>query len=384
MINYNKRISKVRKIMQENRIDVLFLPPSGDAEYLTGIKRPAIQPTHTHADGDWLSGAFITCDKAIYAISKMPKDFIINQLSDKSIIEDVVVLEEGKDCFAYINDVLSVLKIQITKIATPKSAMAKTLINLKKHLPGIQFCCTEDFTRQMRMVKEQEEIEIMRKATRITDEIFETVVKKIKPGITEMEIAREINYQMLLKGAQGQSFTTDIIFNGPNVKEIGSFGGGSGFAVLGVGCNIAFDFGLVIDGFCSDFGRTIYMGEPSDEQKRVHELVMRSQKVAIEAMIPNKITAEQLNQLARDVIAEGGYDKEFIHRLGHGIGMDVHEYPYLSVGYDEMLQENMTFTIEPSVIVPGEFRIRVEDIVLVTPDGGECLNKASKDLIVIE
>lgn len=384
MIDYNKRISKTRKIMREKRIDVLFLPPSGDAEYLTCIRRQRSQPTHTHTDGDWLNGAFITIDKAIYVVSKMTKDFIINQISSESVIKDILILKEGKDCFTYINDVVSKLNIKIAKLAAPKRTMAKTLINLKNVIPNIQFSCTEDFTSKMRMIKEEEEIEMMCRATKITDEIFEEVVKKIQLGMTEIEIAREIDYQMRRKGAEGTSFNTDIIVNGPNVKEIGSFGGGSSFVALEAGCNLAFDFGLVLDGYCSDFGRTIYMGEPTDKQRKVHKLVMQAQKVAIEAMIPNKVTAEQLNQLARDVISDGGYDKEFTHRLGHGIGIDVHEYPYLSPGYSDLLQENMTFTIEPSVIVPGEFRIRVEDIVLVTPSGGRCLNKVTKEMIVIE
>lgn len=380
MINYDNRISRVRKIMEKNRIDALFLPPSGDAEYLTGIRRQRPQPTHTHMDGDWLNGAFITCDRAIYVVSKMSKDYITNQVSGKSFIKDIVVLEEGRDCFAYIKDIISNLNLEIAKIAVPKTAMAKTLVNFKKILPEIQFNCTEDFTRQMRMIKEKEEIEIMCKAAKITDEIFEEVVKKIKIGMTEIEIAREIDYQMMLRGAEGTSFNTDIMVKGPNVKETG----GSGFAVLDAGCNVAFDFGIVLDGYCSDFGRTIYLGEPSNKLKKVHKLVMEAQKAAIEAMIPSKITAEQLDKIARDIIVDGGYTKEFYHRLGHGIGIDVHEYPYLSIGYSNLLQENMTFTVEPSVVIPGEFRIRVEDVVLVTPSGGKSLNSATKDLIVIE
>lgn len=380
MINYDNRISRVRKIMEENRIDALFLPPSGDAEYLTGIRRQRPQPTHTHMDGDWLNGTFITCDRAIYVVSKMSKDYITSQVSGKSFIKDIIVLEEGRDYFVYVKDIISNLNLEIAKIAVPKTAMAKTLVNFKKVLPEIQFNCTEDFTCQMRMIKGKEEIEIMRKATKITDEIFEEVVKKIKLGMTEIEIAREIDYQMLLRGAEGTSFNTDIMVKGPNVKETE----GSGFAVLGAGCNVAFDFGIVLDGYCSDFGRTIYLGEPSDKLKKVHKLIMKAQKAAIEAMIPNKITAEQLDKLARDIIAEGGYTKEFFHRLGHSIGIDVHEYPYLSIGYSNLLQENMTFTVEPSIVILGEFRIRVEDIVLITPSGGECLNNVTKDLIVIE
>jgi len=382
MINYDNRILRVRKIMEENKIDVLFLPPSGDAEYLTGIRRQRPQPTHMHMPGDWLNGIFITCDKAIYVVPNMSKDYIMSQVSDKNFVEDVVVLEEGKNYLTCAKDIISNLNLATAKIAVPKTAMAKTLVNFKKVFPEIQFKCTEDFTCGMRMIKEKEEIEIMRKATKITDEIFKEVVKNIKIDMKKIEVIREIEYQMLLRGAEGTSFNTELIVNGPNVKE--SPNGGSGFAVLGVGCNVAFDFGIVFDGYCSDFGRTIYLGEPNDKLKKVHKLIMDAQKAAIEAMIPNKISAEQLDKLARDIIAYGGYTKEFSDRLGHGIGIDVHEYPYLNVGYSNLLQENMTFTVEPSVLIPGEGWIRVEDIVLVTPSGGESLNNVTKDMIIIE
>src|SRR6056297_768718 len=105
MIDYNKRIANVRKIMQEDGIDALFLPSSGDAEYLTGIKRDFPEPTHTHADGDWLNGAFITCDKAIYAVSRMTNDYGVDRLANNNIIKDLVILEEGKDCLSYMNKI---------------------------------------------------------------------------------------------------------------------------------------------------------------------------------------------------------------------------------------------------------------------------------------
>jgi Xaa-Pro aminopeptidase len=380
MINYDNRISRVRKLMEENSVDALFLPQSGDAEYLTGIRRQRPNATQIHRFGDWLHGIFITYNRALYVVPKMSKDHIISQISSKSFVKDIIVLEEGKDYLKYAKDIISNLDLTKYKIAVPKIAMAKTLINFKKVIPEVQFTCTEDFTCGMRMIKEKEEIERMNKAAKIIDEIFEEVVKKIKIGITEIEIAREIDYQMLLKGAEGTSFNTNIKVMGPNVKK----SEGSGFTVLCAGCHVAFDFGCVFEGYCNDFGRTIYLGKVNDKLAKIHQLIMEAQKIGINAMIPNKITAEQLDKLVRDVIADGGYPKEFSHRLGHGIGIDVHEYPYLSTGYSNLLQENMTFTVEPSIRIPGELNIRVEDVVLVTPSGGKSLNNVTKDLIVIE
>lgn len=383
MINYDNRITRVRKIMEEKKIDALFLPPSGDAEYLAGIRRERSQPTHVHKFGDWLNGIFITQDTAVYVVPEMSKDYIFKQVYGKKFVENVIVMEKGEDYLKRAKDIISNLNLSKFKIAVPKMTMAKTLINFKKVIPEIQFNCTEDFTCEMRMIKEKEEIKRMHKAAKIIDEIFEGVVKKIKIGITEIEVAREIDYQMLLKGAEGTSFNTNILVKGPNVKE----NGGSGFTVLSAGCHVAFDFGCIFDGYCNDFGRTIYIGEPNDELIKIHKLIMNAQKDGIEAMIPNKITAEQVDKLVRDIIADGGYTKEYSQRLGHGIGIDVHEYPYLSIGYSNLLQENMTFTVEPRVSIPrpgDSIKIRVEDVVLVTPSGGKSLNNVTKDIIVID
>jgi Xaa-Pro aminopeptidase len=149
---------------------------------------------------------------------------------------------------------------------------------------------------------------------------------------------------------------------------------------------LAFDFGLVLDGYCSDFGRTIYMGEPSKSQQRIHKVVMDAQAEAIKAMKAGQITAEGLDMVARNVITDAGFNNnEFFHRLGHGIGIDTHEFPYLNYGYDVTLQENMCFTIEPSILT-DKYWTRVEDIVVVTKDKGVKLNNSPgvHNFIVIE
>jgi len=385
-MNYEKRILEVRKYMQENSIDGLFLSPSGDAEYLTGIRRQRMtaNATTTHSYGDWLYGLYMNKDTAIYVTPSMIKDFPLGQVKGKAFIDDVLILEEGKDLKKYARQIISRLKLEKGTIAVPKIVLGKTLIRLKELFPEIKFICTEDFVSKMRMIKNQEEIGIMKKACQMTDEIFMNVVKKLKVGMTEIDIAREIDYQMLLRGAEGTSFTTGIMLQGPGssfnnekLKRIENL-------PIEYGNTLAFDFGLVYNGYVSDFGRTVYLGEPNKLMKKVHRIVMTSQKAAIESMISGKITAEEVDDVARSIINKEGFEKEFSHRLGHGIGIDVHENPFLNVGYKEILQEGMTFTVEPDITVKGELFIRVEDIVLVTPNGGECLNNVTKDLIVIE
>jgi Xaa-Pro aminopeptidase len=151
------------------------------------------------------------------------------------------------------------------------------------------------------------------------------------------------------------------------------------------GNSLSFDFGSTLDGYCYDFGRSVHLGEPSDEYRRVHALVMHSAQTGIEALQDGQRTAEEVDRLARQVIFDGGYREWFRHRLGHGIGLDVHEPPYLDRGDQSILERGMCFTVEPSVFIPGRFGARTEDVVVVGgPEGGKLLTKFRRDLIVVE
>jgi len=185
---------------------------------------------------------------------------------------------------------------------------------------------------------------------------------------------------MRVYGANYNSFNTAVMHFGPLAGEAH----GDHFPVLQRGYVFSYDYGVQYKGYCSYFGRTIFFGEPPQEFIKIHELVMKAQKEAITAMIAGKITGEELNKVARKVINSGGFDTEFQHRLGHGIGKDVHERPFLAEGEKRVLEEGMCFTVEPSIILPFKCLIRVEDVVMVTPKGGDNFNTTTRDLVVIE
>jgi Xaa-Pro aminopeptidase len=146
---------------------------------------------------------------------------------------------------------------------------------------------------------------------------------------------------------------------------------------------VTFDFGCVLDGYCSDFGRSAFAGEPGAEYRTVHATVLAAQAEAMRAMRAGRCTGAEANAIARRVIADAGYDAGFTHRLGHGIGVTVHEPPWLDVVEGGLLQERMCFTVEPSIYVPGRLGNRVEDVVLVTEGGGVSLNEAPHDLVIV-
>ena len=384
MIDYPSRLEGIRGFMEEQGIGGFMLSPSGDAEWLTGIRRQRPNATHSHYPGDWLYGLWGNQKEAVYVSPSLPLEFVKSQVADKDYVTDIMVMPNGHDSHASACKIVDRLGLAKGRLAIPKTALSKTLVNLKALFPEMSFTCTEDYTLKRRMIKTDDELSLMRKAAEITDKVFYAVFDKLKVGMSEIEVANEVDLQMLIHGTEGSSFITGIMVRGQgtpqNIEGIGRIGG----TKLEPGKTLSFDFGVVLDGYVSDFGRTVYIGQPTKRMLEVHKLVMDSQQAGMKALIPGKHTAEEINQIARKIIEDAGLKKEFFHRLGHGIGVDVHEYPFLDKGYIEPIQENMTFTVEPSILIPEELWIRVEDVVHVTPEGGRSFNQVSWEPMIIE
>jgi Xaa-Pro aminopeptidase len=225
----------------------------------------------------------------------------------------------------------------------------------------------------------------MQKAADIVDRTMTDIIGYLKPdsGQTELDVAYEIDRLMMTYGADSSSFVTNVWQMGPG--EVRQLAMKASRRPLERGNSLSFDFGSALDGYCYDFGRSVHLGQPSDEYRRVHALVMQSAQVGIEALQDGERTAEEVNAVARQVIADGGYGKWFRHRLGHGIGLDVHEPPYLDQGDTHVLERGMCFTVEPSIFIPGRFGARTEDVVVVGgPEGGRLLTHYRRDLQVVD
>lgn len=385
-MNYEKRLEEARGAMERLGIDGLFLTPGGDMAYLLGVSRGRVNPTHHHLRGDWLDGFLVTRDEVIYMVPEMLSAFLVPAAADNHLITDVIVMDVKRPLEDQARDVVGRLGLDKGCTAVPKGALAKTVIYFHRFFPEMQIRCTEEFTCEMRMIKDADEIRAMRRASERTDELFARVLGKLKAGMSEIEIESELDLQMRSLGASGNSFPSGAMVQGNGVKVRG-LGGGSERR-LENGCSIAFDFGMVLGGYCSDFGRSVYVGGVTRSQDAMHRAVHEAQAAAFEALDESMrcsggISAEGLNAIAHDSIDAAGYEGRFFHRLGHGIGLDVHEYPYLDAGYTELLRPGMTFTVEPSIFIPGEALIRVEDVVLLTEKGAEVLNRSGKEPFVV-
>ena len=384
MNRHEKRLSVFRKAMANNKIDLAFIMASGDMQYLTGIPRQPHNPTDENKHGDHLYGAWINPedDLVIVAPRLGASSYVQSHLEGKPWIKDVLVINDGENPMVFLKNLLPRFS-PIHKLAVSNRTWAQTLLLLKEADKDIEIINAAPIIASMRSVKDDYEINVMKKAGFITDQVFAAVLNQMKPGITQYEIAREIDHQIIRHGGSGNSFHTTVFITGNNVEKKYGPDGKTDFTPVEPGSVVAFDFGITYQGYVSDFGRTVYCGEPDEKQRKIHDLVITAQEESIKAMKNGQIKASEINMLARSIIDTEGLAPYFIHRLGHGIGIDVHEPPFLFELDQSILVTGMCFTIEPSVWFPGGVLTRVEDVVMVTSTGGVPFSCYSKEVLVI-
>ena len=232
--------------------------------------------------------------------------------------------------------------------------------------------------QKLRRIKTPAEVVAIRKACDITSEAFSAILSKIRPGMTEKELQIELDFTMLKLGADGNAFNT-IIASGENGSLPHAI---PGSRVLQKGDMITMDFGAKVDGYCSDMTRTVALGQPSDEMKKVYETVLRAQTMCEDALMAGK-TGFEIDKLARDIIDARGYAGRFGHGLGHSVGIDIHEEPRLSPTCKDVIKAGVVITVEPGVYLPGVGGVRIEDTCLVRENDCVPLTTADKQLIIL-
>jgi Xaa-Pro dipeptidase len=386
-MDYAGRLARVREQMARQGIGLLYIPFSSDAAYLTGLGHETPGPTATNRPGDVVAGLYVGVERGpIVVAPHMGGEGVRAEAAGKRWIEDVLVLDEPGDYEAALRGVVERLHPGRGTVAVADRAWAATTLALQRARPEAAFVsATALLLAPLRAIKDADELAGMRRAAALTDEIYAAILPQLIPGITEREVAREVERQLLSRGAAGVSFHTAILFLGGSSERGRGEPAYSGplDRPLEPGMGIAFDFGVVLDGYCSDFGRTVFVGEPDAECRRVYELVIGAQGAAIAAMRDGAISCAATDRIARGMIEEAGYGAGFVHRLGHSIGRDVHEWPSLMAGEETTLRSGMTFTVEPSVLLLGKAYVRIEDVILVTPTGGESLMRSPRELAVV-
>lgn len=252
--------------------------------------------------------------------------------------------------------------------ATYKEYIRKYKIN--------NFVETEYIIEKQRAIKDEEELENIKKACHVTDECFKYILSYIRPGMTEKQIAKEIeNYYM--EKTDGISFDT-IVASGENSSKPHAVPTDRKIQEKDI---ITIDMGCKVNGYCSDMTRTIFVGEPTEEMKKVYDLVLNNQKFVLEQYKEGANT-RQLTKMVENDFKLNRYD--LIHSLGHGVGLEIHELPYISYRNDTILKENMVITDEPGIYIPGKFGIRIEDTVQITKFGCINLTNSEKNYIILK
>jgi Xaa-Pro aminopeptidase len=264
------------------------------------------------------------------------------------------------------------------RYALSDSAWAMHLLGLQGRLPDTSYVSMTTALPMLRAIKDDDELERLAAAGAAADAAYGEILGVRFAGRSETDIGTELAALLRRFGHSQVDFT--VVGSGPNGAnphhEMGD-------RVIEHGDMVVLDFGGLKHGYGSDTTRTVHVGEPTDEEREVHEIVRRSQQAGFEAVRPG-VECQEVDRAARAVITEAGYGEYFIHRVGHGIGLTTHEPPYMVEGERQPMQPGMCFSIEPGIYLPGRFGVRIEDIVTVTAEGGRRLNRTPHEMAIVE
>ncbi len=346
----NDRIQNLRNKMGGLNLQGMIISNPINIKYLTGIEAEGI--------------LLITRKENIYITDSRYIEYVSNTVTpfDEIVVDDFknISKDDYENFFMFCENVG--FEENYVTYAMYKKYMHMYKIN--------NFIEAESIINKLRMIKDSEEIENIREACRITDECFSFLKEYIKPGMSEKQIARKIqNYYM--NNADGLSFEP-IVASGENSSKPHAI---PTDRVIKENDIITIDMGCKVKGYCSDMTRTIFIGHPTEEQKRVYNLVLDNQEKSLREM-KDGASIKDIAKIVTSNFSLQGFD--LVHSLGHGVGLDIHEAPFIKEVNDSALKENMIVTDEPGIYIPGNFGVRIEDTVLITKEGQEVLTKSRK------
>ncbi|MCK4259792.1 MAG: aminopeptidase P family protein [Halanaerobiales bacterium] len=353
----SSRVENLKKLFSEKQIDGVMITKAENRRYITGFTGS--------------SGIVIVSGEKNVLIT----DFrYLEQAAEQA--QGFEIVDGSLDMVVAAKDVVQ--KLNITNLGFESQGMnyyeyqqySKNLNVITKMIP------LETMVEELRLYKDEEEIQRIQKAAEIADAAFEHIQSFIKPGLTELEVALELEYFMKKIGSEKNAFDF-IVASGPRSSLPH---GVASNRVIQSGEFVKMDYGAVYNGYHSDMTRTVVVGEPSDKMIEIYNVVKKAQQSALDN-IKAGMTSIEADAIARDIITEAGYGSNFGHGLGHGIGLEIHEGPRVSVKEEVILKENMVITVEPGIYLPQWGGVRIEDDIVITKDGCRVLTKATKEMI---
>jgi Xaa-Pro aminopeptidase len=362
---YTRRRERLSELLAPRGVEALFIPAGSDLEYLTGIERDLPTFGNIAYPSGWVTGAFLAPGRE--PVYVLPRMFVRFHLDGEPPPGTIVVEDDGDGRAAFAEAIGELGSPR--RIGLGQRAWAETVVELLAIVPDAALAEGSSLVNELRRVKSETELELMAKACRIANETMAAVAPFVVPGTSMLDLLEAVEHELRRRGSRGPSFPTHIFTWGERRLDSGGPGGRD---ALREGEVVLFDFGAVWEGYCSDFGRTVPCGEPPAEYEEVQRVLLEAQEAGRLAARPGA-PAREVNAACRGPIEAAGLGAGFRHRMGHGIGLDVHERPFLSVEEETPLEAGMTFTDEPSILLDDRFGVRVEDVIEVTPDGGRLL-----------
>ncbi len=358
------RREKAQRLMAERKIAALFIEPGANLLYFTGIR---------WGRSERLFGMLLPATGAAVFIAPAFEE----QRAGAQIAERYAIRawQEDESPYRLIADTLAGQGIRTGTVAIDESARFFVPHELGHAAPGLDVTMADEVTHLCRGVKSAHEVEIMRYANRVTLEVYRAALQTLRQGLTQAELSQEVANAFRKAGYEGYAL---VLFGESSAYPHGS----PKPRALQPGDNVLVDGGCTVLGYESDMTRTVVFGTPTAEQRQVWDVVHRAQSAALAAAAPGRKCGD-VDAAARKVITDAGYGpgyKYFTHRLGHGIGLEGHEWPYLVRGSEIVLQPGMSFSDEPGIYPYGKFGLRLEDIMVITEGGAELLTPQATSL----
>lgn len=363
------RQDKLSASQRASGIDALALNPSASLKYLTGLdfhlmERPVLVIFPTSS-----SPVIILPELELIKVENLPF-----QMQAFPYTENPAA---WKDVF---RQALRSIGLDGKRIGIePRQMRVLDLEYLRAGVDVVEFPDASDLVSNLRIYKDQHEVDLLRKAVQIAEKAMEATLPLIKIGMSEKEIASELLMQLLIAGTEPSIAFSPIVSSGPNSANPHA---NPSDRRIQAGDLLVIDWGAMAGGYVSDLTRTFMVGEAEPEFIKIHRIVQEANTASLEACNP-EVPCAAVDIAARSVIEKSGYGQFFTHRTGHGIGMEGHEHPYIRAGNSQLLEAGMTFTVEPGIYLPGRNGVRIEDNVVITGKGMVCMSSLVRDIRVI-
>ncbi len=362
------KIDKLFTLMKKKDFYAVVIGPSNTLEFLTGFNPLGCER---------FQALFITCERQYFYICNLIYAEDMKRWFDRTA--SFYVWNDGQGFHETLKKAILDFGLADKRIALGESIRAVDLIEMKS-LFSCEFINGVGLLEELRIIKTEQDLDKMRRAARIADEVMDDLTRFIRPGMTEKEIKVKIEDLFIEKGADGLSFTPIVACGSNNSRP--HYRGDTG--ILAKKDVLLLDFGCRFQGFCSDISRTFFIGGISKEEERIYTIAKAAQEAAVSAAKEGARCCD-VDQKAREYIERQGMGHYFLNRTGHGIGFDVHEAPYINGNNERLLEKGMVFSIEPGICIPEKVGMRVEDIVAINHQGEtEVLNQFTRAVVIIK